>query len=101
MRVSDTTAALAHNISLLSSMNCLKMRTANLFLPFKKALDIQRQGALSHQKRLQRLNMSEELSFVVAGASAIQVVTTYLRFERRSAPLGKRVCGLHVVMAVD
>ena len=45
--------------------------------------------------------MREGLSFVIAGASAVKVITAYLRIERRRAPLLKRLRSLNVVVAVD
>src|SRR5580658_7487955 len=44
--------------------------------------------------------MSEHLSFVVAGAPAIEVLATHRRLKWRRAPLVERVRRLHVVVTI-
>src|SRR5271157_2594290 len=74
---------------------------ADLFLTLEEALHVDRQRAARSHMGLDRLDMGEHLSLVVAGATTIQFLVADHRPERWYRPGRQRVDGLHVVMAVD
>ncbi len=74
---------------------------SKLFSAFEDAFHIHWQRPLRLQVRLQCFHMSEELSFVVAGPSAIKIVVLYGWLERRSTPLLQPLRRLDIIMSVD
>src|ERR1700760_2624184 len=76
--------------------------STHLFLAFDQHPEVDGETAfrcLEH--RLERLYLEKSLSFIVHGATGVEIAIAFGGFERRCNPLIERVGGLDVVMTVS
>ena len=67
----------------------------------ENAFHIHGQGALRFEIGLQGLHVGEELSFVVAGAAAVEIVVLDNGIKGRCLPLGERFGRLDIIVSID
>ena len=78
-----------------------EMLAADFLFAFREHDDVHGQRAARLEMRLERLHVEEELSLVVHGATRVEPSVADGRLEGRRRPQLERLCGLHVVVAVN
>ena len=73
----------------------------DLLLALEQELHIDRRTIAGLQVRLQRLDVDEQLPFVVGRAAGVDLAVLHDRLERRRVPAVFDRRGHHVVVAVD
>ena len=97
--MSDMTTASHASARRLRATNGFRFGLPISSSPSKKALKIYGETPRLAQVEFDRLEVREELSFVVARTATVQVLIAHDRLERRRAPFVQRLNRLHVVVA--
>src|ERR1043166_3219748 len=79
----------------------LEVGAAHFFLAFGEDDDVDGKLARGLEVRLDRLQMEEQLAFVVDGAAGEDLVVADRGLEGRRLPELERLGGLHVVVPID
>ena len=77
------------------------MWTTNLFFALEYAFYVDRKTVFSTKKRLKRLDMAKQLSFIVAAATSVEIVSHDDWNERGRSPFAERPSGQNIVVPVD
>ena len=86
---------------MLSPDELVEVQAADFLFAFEKHLDVQRQSSGLLHVRFDRLEVHEDLAFVVGGAPRVELAFANGRLERRRFPELERVDRLNVVVAVE
>src|SRR6201999_2888267 len=84
----------------VSTDELLQMRAANLLLTLEEAFDVDRRIPGTVQVGADGLQVNQQLSLIVACATAVNIATANNGIEGRRTPFFERLRRLHVVVAV-
>src|SRR5579883_3680461 len=74
---------------------------ADLFLPLEEELDVDRQGSVCLQHRLNGKDRGQHIALIVGGATRIDPAVAYGGLERWASPQLQRVGRLGIKVAVN
>src|SRR5208337_5295263 len=85
----------------VSSDKRRQVRTVDFLLALEHALHIDGQGAFCPKISFHRLDVREQLSFVVTRSPAVEILAADRRLERWRVPFVERISRQDVVMTIN